>query len=71
MRSLAEDAGASDPDTLARTLTLLLDGGLASGSMDGRPDAPVASKAAAQALVGASALRSRLSESNRRPNRAE
>jgi AcrR family transcriptional regulator len=52
--SLAGEAGAPDPDTLARTLTLLLDGGLASGSMDGRPDAPVAAKAAAQALVDAS-----------------
>ncbi len=53
VRDLAEDAGAPDPDALARTLTLLLDGGLASGSMDGRPDAPVAAKAAARALVNA------------------
>jgi AcrR family transcriptional regulator len=51
VRSLAEDAGARNPDELARTLTLLLDGGLASGSVDGRPDAPVAAKAAARALV--------------------
>ena len=51
--SLAGQAGAADPDALARTLTLLLDGGLASGSMDGRPDAPVAAKAAARALVEA------------------
>jgi AcrR family transcriptional regulator len=51
--SLAADAGAADPHGLARTLTLLLDGGLASGSMDGRPDAPVAAKAAAHALVDA------------------
>jgi AcrR family transcriptional regulator len=53
VRSLAEDAGAADPDELARVLTLLLDGGLASGSVDGRPDAPVAAKAAARALVDA------------------
>ena len=51
VRSLAADAGASDPDGLARTLTLLLDGGLASGSVDGRPDAPEAAKAAARTLV--------------------
>lgn len=51
VRTLAEAADAPDPDELARTLTLLLDGGLASGSVDGRPDAPVAAKAAARALV--------------------
>jgi len=51
VRSLAEDAGAADPDLLARSLTLLLDGGLASGSVDGLPDAPAAAKEAAQALV--------------------
>ncbi|MFN8183800.1 MAG: TetR/AcrR family transcriptional regulator [Candidatus Nanopelagicales bacterium] len=54
VRSLTEDAGTPDPDALARTLTLLLDGGLASGSMDGQPDAPVAAKAAARALVATS-----------------
>jgi hypothetical protein len=54
VRALAEDAGAPDPDALARTLALLLDGGLASGSMDGQPDAPVAAMAAARALVDAS-----------------
>jgi AcrR family transcriptional regulator len=53
VRSLAVDAGARDPDDLARVLTLLLDGGLASGSLDGRPDAPGVAKAAAQALVRA------------------
>lgn len=53
VRTLAHAAGAPDPDGLARSLTLLLDGGLASGSMDGRPDAPVAAKAAARALVDA------------------
>jgi len=53
VRSLAVDAGARDPDVLARALTLLLDGGLASGSVDGQPDAPVAAKVAARALVDA------------------
>src|SRR6478609_989798 len=51
VRELAEQAGAPDPDGLSRTLTLLLDGGLASGSLDARPDAPRAAKAAAEALV--------------------
>jgi AcrR family transcriptional regulator len=51
VRSLAESAGATDPEGLARALTLLLDGGLASGSVDGRPDAPVVAKDAAKALV--------------------
>jgi AcrR family transcriptional regulator len=51
VRRLAADAGAADPDVLSRSLTLLLDGGLASGSLDGLPDAPAAAKEAAQALV--------------------
>ncbi|MBK9477206.1 MAG: TetR/AcrR family transcriptional regulator [Tetrasphaera sp.] len=57
VRSLAEDAGAADPDALARALTLLLDGGLASGSVDGRPDAPLAAQAAARVLVEGACLR--------------
>jgi hypothetical protein len=44
VRGLAADAGAADPDQLSRSLTLLLDGGLATGSVDGLPDAPVAPK---------------------------
>jgi AcrR family transcriptional regulator len=51
VRGLAADAGAADPDLLARSLTLLLDGVLASGSVDGLPDAPAAAKEAALALV--------------------
>jgi AcrR family transcriptional regulator len=51
VRDLAEQAGAQDPDALARALTLLLDGGLASGSLDAQPDAPVVAKQAARALV--------------------
>ena len=54
MRDLAEEAGAPDPDALARSLTLLLDGGLASGSLDADPDAPEVAKASARALVAAS-----------------
>ena len=48
---LAREAGAVDPDALARSLTLLLDGGLASGSVDAEPDAPPVAKASARALV--------------------
>jgi AcrR family transcriptional regulator len=59
VRDLASRAGATDPDQLARTLTLLLDGGLASGTLDGRPDAPVAAKEAARALVSGSLSGSR------------
>ena len=51
VHDLAERAGACDPGTLARALTLLLDGGLASGSLDASPDAPDAAKASARALV--------------------
>ncbi len=51
MRDLADDAGARDPASLARSLSLLLDGGLASGSLDADPQAPVVAKASARALV--------------------
>jgi AcrR family transcriptional regulator len=51
VRDLADRAGATDPDALARALTLLLDGALASGSLDARPDAPVVAKRAAHVLV--------------------
>ena len=53
VRDLAEAAGAPDPESLARSLTLLLDGGLASGSLDAGPDAPEAAKGSARALVAA------------------
>lgn len=51
VEQLAAQAGASDPQTLARALTLLLDGGLASGSLDGSPEAPQAARAGAEALL--------------------
>lgn len=51
VRGLAETAGAADPQQLARALTLLLDGGLASGALDAAPDAPEAARAAARTLV--------------------
>ena len=53
VRDLAEAAGAPNPESLARSLTLLLDGGLASGSLDAGPDAPEAAKDSARALVAA------------------
>ncbi|MGO4804227.1 TetR/AcrR family transcriptional regulator [Arthrobacter sp. 2MCAF15] len=54
IRDLAARAGAGNPDRLARSLTLLLDGGLASGVLDGDPDAATAAKATAAQLVAAS-----------------
>lgn len=53
VRDLAEQAGAPDPAALARSLTLLLDGGLASGSLDADPEAPAVARASARALVTA------------------
>jgi AcrR family transcriptional regulator len=50
---LARRAGAADPDQLARQLTLLVDGGLAAGVLDGDPATPEAVKAAARILVDA------------------
>ncbi|MEU8006133.1 TetR/AcrR family transcriptional regulator [Catellatospora sp. NPDC049111] len=50
---LARRAGATDPDLLARQLTLLIDGGLSAGVLDADPTSPQAAKAAAQALVDA------------------
>jgi len=53
VRDLATRAGAADPDALARSLALLLDGGLADGALAADPAAPAAAKAAARQLVGA------------------
>ena len=53
MAGLAEQAGAADPHSLARTLALLLDGGLASGALDASPEAPEVAKESARLLVGA------------------
>ena len=56
VRGLAQRAGARDPAALARSLTLLLDGGLASGSLDAAPEAPAVAKASARALVDAARI---------------
>lgn len=53
VRDLAQRAGAEDPDQLARALTLLLDGGLASGALDADPTWPRVASATAGALVHA------------------
>src|SRR6478735_5291801 len=53
IRDLADQAGAPDPDGLARSLTLLLDGGLASGVLDADPAAAAAARATAAQLVAA------------------
>ncbi|WP_232083359.1 TetR/AcrR family transcriptional regulator [Arthrobacter sp. SO5] len=57
IRGLAEQAGARDPDRLARSLTLLLDGGLASGVLDADPAAAAAARSTAAELVAASLSR--------------
>ncbi len=57
VQELAVAADARDPDGLARSLTLLLDGGLAAGVLDGDPRAAVAARGAARALVDAQCSR--------------
>ena len=59
VRELAARAGADDADGLARSLTLLLDGGLASGALDADPQAAAQARAAAALLVDATARGSR------------
>lgn len=51
IRGLAADAGAARPEQLARALTLLLDGGLASGALDADPDAADVARTTAARLV--------------------
>jgi AcrR family transcriptional regulator len=53
IRDLAQRAGAPDPDQLARALTILLDGGLASGALDADPNSPRTARATADILVRA------------------
>jgi AcrR family transcriptional regulator len=53
VRELAVASGATDPDGLAGSITLLLDGGLAAGVLDGDPDAAATARAAARTLVDA------------------
>ena len=57
LRDLATRAGADDPESLARSIALLLDGGLADGALAADPEAPRAAKHAARGLVAAAASR--------------
>ena len=57
VRDLAAKAGAGDPDALARSLTLLLDGGLADGALTADPAAVVAAKETARQLVASAVVR--------------
>jgi AcrR family transcriptional regulator len=54
IKDLAVQAGAPEPDRLARSLTLVLDGGLASGVLDADPAAALAARETASQLVSAS-----------------
>lgn len=51
IRTLAQRAGATDPDQLARALALLLDGGLASGALDADPQSADTARETARLLV--------------------
>jgi AcrR family transcriptional regulator len=53
VRDLATQAGAAHPESLARSLTLLLDGGLASGALDANPEAAAVARDTAAELVRA------------------
>lgn len=57
LRDLSTRAGAEDPDSLARSLALLLDGGLADGALAADPAAARAAKDAARSLVAAATRR--------------
>ena len=57
IRDLADQAGAPDPDRLARSLTLVLDGGLASGVLNADPAAATAARDTAAQLVAAASER--------------
>jgi AcrR family transcriptional regulator len=57
VRDLATQAGVDTPDALARSLTLLLDGGLADGALAADPAAVAAAKSTAGQLVAAASPR--------------
>lgn len=54
IRDLAVQAGAPEPEQLARSLALVLDGGLASGVLDGDPASALAARNTAAQLVSVS-----------------
>ena len=51
MRELAQAAGAPQPERLARSLALLLDGALSSGALDADPEAVEVARDTARSLV--------------------
>ena len=53
MTDLAREAGVRDPGRLARSLSLLLDGALASGALDADPEAAAVARSTAAQLVAA------------------
>lgn len=54
IRDLAVQAGAPEPEQLARSLALVLDGGLASGVLDGDPASALVARNTAAQLVSVS-----------------
>ena len=57
LRELAVGTGVSDPDSLARSLALLLDGGLADGALAADPEAARAAQQAARSLIAGALAR--------------
>ena len=57
----------ADPEALARSLTLLLDGGLASGALDAAPEAPEVARRLRRRPGGGRHRRVRLSRADTRP----
>ena len=57
VRELSARAGVVDPDALARSLTLLLDGGLSDGALAADPASALAAKETARQLVAAAVAR--------------
>jgi AcrR family transcriptional regulator len=53
MAGLAKDAGAAQPEQLARALSLLLDGALSNGALDADPAAVESARSTADLLVRA------------------
>ena len=51
IRQIAADAGAPDPDTLADTLDLLLEGAIVTAYVSGRKDAAKTARRAAAILI--------------------
>ncbi|MFJ5862414.1 TetR/AcrR family transcriptional regulator [Pseudarthrobacter sp. NPDC092439] len=67
LETLADQAGAGDPARLARSLSLLLDGGLAGGALDADPAAADAARSAAAELVAAAIGRAPVRTSREEP----